>query len=228
VIYSSATTKPEAFKRNYYNNGTTYAWINQSTLESNRYLNSASFSDSFNEFMKSVMNLHPMSKSISYPAAAMNSLLDKYNAEVTRGLLEMQETPHEVVYRMDDVRLLHYYQIGNNNTDAIKYSTPLVIVYAPVNSYHIMDIRRERSIVEHFVSAGFDVYLVDWGRQINNKHSLSAYVDYLHQSIEHVKKITNSKQVNILGYSWGGSAVNDLFFYTARECKEFNSSVCTC
>jgi polyhydroxyalkanoate synthase len=203
MIYTSAMTKPDAFKPNYYLNEPSYGWINQSNLESNRYLKSDSFLDSFSEYMKSVINLHSMTKTVSYPAAATNSLLDKYNAEAMRGFLEMQETPHEVVYRMDDVRLLHYYQLGNNGA-AIKYSTPLVIVYAPVNSYHIMDIRRGRSIVEHFVRAGFDVYLVDWGRQLNNKQSLSEYVNYIHQSVEHVKKITYSKQVSILGYSWGG------------------------
>jgi polyhydroxyalkanoate synthase subunit PhaC len=203
MIYSSAITKPEAFKPNYYLNEPSYGWINQSNLESNKYLKSDSFLDSFSEYMKSVINLHSMTKSVSYPAAATNSLLDKYSAEVMRGFLEMQETPHEVVYRMDDIRLLHYYQLGNNGA-SMKYSTPLVIVYAPVNSYHIMDIRRGRSIVEHFVSAGFDVYLVDWGRQLNNKPSLSDYVNYIDKSIEQVKKITHSKQVNILGYSWGG------------------------
>jgi polyhydroxyalkanoate synthase len=203
MTYLSAMTKPEAFKPHYYLNEPSYGWINQSNLESNRYLKSDSFLDSFSEYMKSVINLHSMTKTVSYPAAATNSLLDKYNAEAMRGFLEMQETPHEVVYRMDDVRLLHYYQLGNNGA-AIKYSTPLVIVYAPVNSYHIMDIRRGRSIVEHFVRAGFDVYLVDWGRQLNNKQSLSEYVNYIHQSVEHVKKITYSKQVSILGYSWGG------------------------
>jgi polyhydroxyalkanoate synthase len=203
MVYVSATTKPDAFKPNYYLNEPSYGWSNQSNLESNRYLKSDSFLESFNEYMKSVINLHSMTKSVSYSAAATNSLLDKYGAEVIRGFLEMQETPHEVVYRIDDVRLLHYYQLGNNGA-SMKYSTPVVIVYAPVNSYHIMDIRRGRSIVEHFVSAGFDVYLVDWGRQQNNKPSLSEYVNYIHQSIEQVKKITHSKQVNILGYSWGG------------------------
>jgi hypothetical protein len=138
MIYLSAMTKPEAFKPNYYLNEPSYGWINQSNSESNRYLKSDSFLESFNEYMKFVIKLHSTSRRVSYPASAMNSLLDKYNAEIMRTFLEIQETPHEVVYRMDDVRLLHYYQVGNNGA-AIKYSTPLVIVYAPVNSYHIMD-----------------------------------------------------------------------------------------
>ncbi len=110
----------------------------------------------------------------------MNSLLYKRNAEILRGSLEIHETPYEVIHRMDDVRLLHYYNTRRNGA-GVKYRVPLVIVYAPVNSYHIMDIRRGTSIVEHFVSAGFDVYLVDWGRQLNNKQSLSHYVNYIHE-----------------------------------------------
>lgn len=197
-------TKPEAFKPNYYLNEPSYGWINQSNLESNKYLKSDSFLDSFNEYMESIVKLHSKTKNIAYPAAAMNSLLDKFGiSDISRGLLEMQETPHEVVYRNDDVRLLHYYQVGNERT-LMKNNTPLLIVYAPVNSYHIMDIRRGRSIVEHFVSVGFDVYLIDWGRQLNNKPSLSEYVNYIHKSIEQIKKITHSNQVSILGYSWGG------------------------
>jgi polyhydroxyalkanoate synthase len=202
MVYMSATAKPKSIKSDYLSQPF-YAWINQSNLESNRYLKSDTFLDSFNEYMKSVIELHSMTRTLSYPLTAMASLLDKYNAEVIRAVLEMQETPHEVVYRIDDVRLLHYFDLWHNGS-AVKHGTPLVIVYAPVNSYHIMDIRRGRSIVEHFVSAGFDVYVVDWGRQLNNKPSLSDYVDYIHKSIEEVKKITQSAQVSILGYSWGG------------------------
>jgi polyhydroxyalkanoate synthase len=186
MVYMSATMKPNALKSDYLSRPF-YAWINQSNLESNHYLKSDTFLDSLNEYMKSVIKLHSMTRSVSYPATAMASLLDKYNAEVLRGFLEMQETPHEVVYKMDDIRLLHYLDRQQDKT-AVKYGTPLVIVYAPVNSYHIMDIRRGRSIVEHFVTAGFDVYLVDWGRQLNNKPSLSDYVNYIHKSIEQVKK----------------------------------------
>jgi hypothetical protein len=106
MIYSSAMTKPEAFKPNYNFDEPTYGWINQSNLESNRHLRSVSFLDSFGDYMEFVIKLHSTTKSVSYPAAAMNSLLDKYNAEIARGFLEMQETPHEVIYKMDDVRYI--------------------------------------------------------------------------------------------------------------------------
>ena len=43
MIYSSAMTKPESFKPNYYLNEPSYGWISQSNLESNKYLKSDSF-----------------------------------------------------------------------------------------------------------------------------------------------------------------------------------------
>ncbi|MDQ3873017.1 MAG: alpha/beta fold hydrolase [Thermoproteota archaeon] len=203
MIYASASLNPSLFQSKFVTRAF-YPWMNQTNLESNRYLKSDTFLDSFSEYVTSLIKLHSMTRGLSYPVTAMSSLLDKYSASaISRVLLEIQETPHEVVYKLDDVRLMHYLDLLNEKK-AIKHNAPIVIVYAPVNSYHIMDIRRGRSIVEHFVSAGFDVYLIDWGRQLNNKPSLSAYVNYLHRSIEQVKKLTHSKQVSILGYSWGG------------------------
>ncbi|WP_266190326.1 alpha/beta fold hydrolase [Candidatus Nitrososphaera gargensis] len=58
--------------------------------------------------------------------------------------------------------------------------------------------------MEQFVSAGFDVYLLDWGAQLNNKPSVSGYVGYIHRAVDLIKKASHSEQVSILGYSWGG------------------------
>src|ERR671924_1785264 len=89
MIYTSAMTKPDAFKPNYYLNEPSYGWINQSNLESNKYLKSDSFLDSLSEFMKSVIKLYSMTKNIPYPTAAINSLLGKFSiADISRGLLE--------------------------------------------------------------------------------------------------------------------------------------------
>ncbi len=43
MIYSSAMTKPKAFWSNYYLKDQSYDWINQSNLESNKYLKSHLF-----------------------------------------------------------------------------------------------------------------------------------------------------------------------------------------
>src|ERR671932_247166 len=102
-----------------------YYWMNQTNLESNRYLKSDTFLDSFSEYVTSLIKLHSMTRGLSYPVTAMSSLLDKYSASaISRVLLEIQETPHEVVYKLDDVRLMHYLDLLNEKK-AIKHNAPI-------------------------------------------------------------------------------------------------------
>jgi poly[(R)-3-hydroxyalkanoate] polymerase subunit PhaC len=151
--------------------------------------------------MSSLAKMCSLTDTLSRPAIAILNLFEEYTGPVQGGLLELQESPHHIVEIMDDVRLIHYYQ---ENQSATQYDTPLLIVYAPVSRHHIMDIKKRRSIVEHFVSAGFDVYLLEWGRQPKNEPSLSGYTRYIQRSIDKIKKISHAKQVSILSYSWGG------------------------
>jgi polyhydroxyalkanoate synthase subunit PhaC len=78
------------------------------------------------------------------------------------------------------------------------------MVYAPINRYHILDLTPYRSIVNQFASKGFDVFLLDWGEQKNNRSRISDYVNYIDEYVEEIKKITNSDKINLFGYSWGG------------------------
>ena len=68
-------------------------------------------------------------------------------------------TPSEVVYEEDRLRLLRYPSDG-----PIKHETPLLFVFALVNRPYILDILPSKSVVAHFVNAGFDTYLIDWGK----------------------------------------------------------------
>src|SRR5262245_35010642 len=64
----------------------------------------------------------------------------------------------EVVYEEDRLKLLHY--VSDKKPTR---TTPLVFVYALVNRPYILDLKKGRSVVAHFVEHGFDTYLVDWG-----------------------------------------------------------------
>ncbi len=78
------------------------------------------------------------------------------------------------------------------------------MIYAPINRYHILDLSPERSVVQKFVSAGFDVFLLDWGKnQSENKPTLADYVEYVDQSVDQIRKITKQEKINLYGYSWG-------------------------
>jgi len=112
-------------------------------------------------------------------------------------------TPSETVFRRDGVRLLRY------QTDVEqKSATPLLFVFALVNRPYILDLRRGKSVVSHFVNRGFDTYNLDWGIPTHSDRFLGMkdYIEgYLDEIVDHVRDRTGSDKVNILGYCMGGS-----------------------
>lgn len=177
------------------------SWLVQRTQsECRRYLKLPGFADSLADYIGALMKTPLVTKVV--PINRVDGTADpisKYLREALGDAIESQETPHEIAWRKDGVRLLHYHAAG-----AVLRNTPLLVVYAPINRYHIMDIRPGRSIIEHFVQAGFDVFLLDWGPQANNRPTMSDYLAYLQSSIEYIKKTTGAQKVSLLGYSWGG------------------------
>jgi polyhydroxyalkanoate synthase len=112
-------------------------------------------------------------------------------------------TPSEVVYEEDHVRLYRYLGEG-----PVKHKTPLVFIFALVNRPYILDILPNKSVVAHFVKAGFDTYLIDWGTATYaDRHlTLDDYVNgYIRNVVRCVKRRTGSAQVNVLGYCMGGT-----------------------
>jgi len=112
-------------------------------------------------------------------------------------------TPSEIVYQENQIRLLHYL-----SDEPPKYRTPLIFVFALVNRSYILDLKRGKSVVEHFVKRGFDVYLLDWGvpTDADRFRTLEDYIEgYLANVVNHVCESTGSPQVSILGYCMGGT-----------------------
>jgi polyhydroxyalkanoate synthase len=90
----------------------------------------------------------------------------------------------------------------------VKFKTPLVFVFALVNRPYILDIVAGKSVVEHFVRAGFDTYMVDWGipNHADRHNTLHDYVDgYLVHVVEHLRQRCGAEQVSVLGYCMGGT-----------------------
>ncbi len=123
-------------------------------------------------------------------------------AEVARQV-RVGATPKEVVYRLDKLRLLHYL------TDAEQeFATPLLVVFALVNRPYILDLRPGKSVVSHFINAGFDTYNLDWGVPTDGDRFLDMedYIDgYLNTMVDQVRERTGRDKINILGYCMGGS-----------------------
>ena len=145
---------------------------------------------------------------------AQQALADEWMANVRRaaGLprifaqaqgVKKGATPSEVVYEEDHVKLLHY--PGNGQ---VQHATPLLFVFALVNRPYILDILPNKSVVAHFVKAGFDTYLIDWGTATDaDRHlTLDDYVNgYLRNVVRQVGKRCGAAQVSLLGYCMGGT-----------------------
>jgi len=108
-------------------------------------------------------------------------------------------TPSEVVLKKGKIELLHYF------TDK-KNTIPLILVYAPINRFNLMDIKPNRSIVKNLISQGFDVHVIHWGytgRQ-DDGLTLDDYENYLDEAISAICQSHRIHKIPIVGYCWGG------------------------
>ena len=113
------------------------------------------------------------------------------------------ETPSEVVYTENKLRLLHYIPRKEQ-----RHHTPVLVVYALVNKPTILDLQADRSVVGRLLDAGFDVYLIDWGAPsaLDQWLTLDDYVNrYIDNCMDVVRERTGSEDATILGYCMGGA-----------------------
>jgi len=133
--------------------------------------------------------------------------------------IKVGQTPSEVVYRKHKIKLLRYVQ------KQPIYKTPILITYALVNKPYILDLLPGRSVVEVLVSKGFDVYLIDWGTPTDSDkcNGLDKYVNfYMDKIVDKVIEISESDQVNLLGYCMGGTMS---LLYTALHPEKIKNLI---
>ena len=206
-----------------------------SNSEFSKRLRSKDSLQHFKDHVDSIVNLESSIRQASPffpPFSILYKFVDNYHLMFHNAVVSINETPYEVVRQVDATRLLRYYtaaqSIPSASSSQIRQndaanSIPILMVYAPINRYHILDLSHERSIVQKFVSAGFDVFLLDWGeRQSENKPTLADHIDYIEQSVEQIRKITKHEKVNLYGYSWGGTLS---IIYAAVHNSKINNLV---
>jgi polyhydroxyalkanoate synthase subunit PhaC len=183
-------------------------FVNASNSELNKQLRSKDFLQSFKNYLEGIANLDSIQQRIFHYSSlsTIDSLIDQYLAHYNNNLVSVNETHNKVLAQIGETRILHYFSDSNKSTISTKYSTPLLMVYAPINRFHILDLSPNRSIVNKFVSAGFDVFVIDWGEeQSKDKQTIYDYIDNIEQAIELIYKTTKKEKINLYGYSWGGT-----------------------
>ncbi len=122
---------------------------------------------------------------------------------VHRPTPQVGQTPYDVVYRENKLRLLHYHPRVKK-----VQPVPLLIVSPMINRYYILDLKPGRSLVEYLLERGIDVYMLDWGipgpedRHLTWDHFIQVY---LHHCVERVAEASKGEEVSLLGYCMGGT-----------------------
>jgi polyhydroxyalkanoate synthase len=117
--------------------------------------------------------------------------------------VEVGTTPHEVVYREDKMRLLHYIPEMERTSPV-----PVLISYALVNRQYMLDLQPDRSVVRNLLRQGLDLYMVDWGypTKADRYLSLDDYVNgYLDHAVEYIRERSGQERINLMGICQGGT-----------------------
>jgi polyhydroxyalkanoate synthase len=149
---------------------------------------------------------------IAITPASLAKELDEARDKLTRGLARLADVSEDdlaiatvardEVWREDMVRLYRC-----KPTVDKPHGTPILIVYALVGRYQMIDLEAERSLVRKLLGEGFDVYFIDWGLPSRAQRWLSIddYVSgYLDRCVDVVRERAEQDNINLLGICQGG------------------------
>ena len=126
------------------------------------------------------------------------SMVDKSKFTVGENLAV---SPGKVVYAEDHLELIQYAA----QTEEVR-SRPVFIVPPQINKFYIWDLAPGRSIVEHLVAQGHQVFLVSWRNpsEAQADWDLASYVEALDRATAVACEITGSPDLNLVGACSGG------------------------
>jgi len=141
---------------------------------------------------------------------ALNLLTD-----ITRGKLSQTDESHftvgenlattegAIVFENELIQLIQY----TPRTPTV-FERPLLIVPPCINKFYILDLQPEGSLIRHALDEGHQVFTISW-RNPDASLAHKTWDDYVEdgilQTIDAVRKISGSKQVNTLGFCVGGT-----------------------
>ncbi|MGY2083675.1 PHA/PHB synthase family protein [Blastococcus sp. SYSU DS0539] len=114
---------------------------------------------------------------------------------------DLAATPGAVVFRTEVFELIQY----RPTTETVR-ALPLVMVPPTINKFYIADLAPGRSIVEHYVSAGQQVFMMSW-RNPDERHAdwdLDTYGQAVIDAMDAVERITGQEQVALQAFCSGG------------------------
>ncbi len=115
-------------------------------------------------------------------------------------------TPGKVVYRNRLMELIQY----SPQTEKV-HATPLIIFPPWINKFYILDLREKNSMIKWIVEQGYTLFVVSW-KNPDASYAEVGMDEYVEEgfleAIGQVKKITNQKKVNAVGYCIAGTTLS--------------------
>ncbi len=136
---------------------------------------------------------------------------NKFTAKLQKGIdnlmqieeIKIGQTEKELVFQ-DGKRKLYHYQPRAEEVCPM----PVLIVYALVNRYTMLDLQPDRSIVRNLLERGMDLYVIDWGYadRMDRFMTMEDYIDgFLNDSVDFICKGQGREAINLLGVCQGGT-----------------------
>jgi polyhydroxyalkanoate synthase len=114
---------------------------------------------------------------------------------------DLATTPGVVVLRTPVFELIRY----RPTTETVR-EVPLLVVPPTINKFYITDLAPGRSIVEHYLSAGQQVFMISW-RNPDERHAewgLDTYGQAVLDAMDAVEKASGSERVALQAFCSGG------------------------
>jgi polyhydroxyalkanoate synthase subunit PhaC len=121
-------------------------------------------------------------------------------------------TPGAVVLRTEVFEMIQY----DPQTPFVR-DVPLLLVPPMINKYYAMDLASGRSLIEHLVQSGQQVFVMSW-RNPDARHAgwgLDTYAQAVLDALDAVAKITRSPQAFLTGVCAGGIIASVVSAYLA-------------
>ena len=117
--------------------------------------------------------------------------------------IDVEPSPKTLELEMDNCKLYHYKSRKRN-----KIKFPLLIVYALVNKYYMMDIQEDRSFIKKLLEQGLDIYILDWGypERADRFLTMEDHIDgYMNDCVDFLREKHKVDKINLLGVCQGGT-----------------------
>src|SRR3954454_18089641 len=127
---------------------------------------------------------------------------------------DLAVTPGAVVFRSDVFELIQY----RPTTPQVR-AVPLLMVPPTINKFYVADLAPGRSIVEHYVNSGQQVFMISW-RNPDERHAdwgLSTYGRAVLDALDAVEKATGNRQVALQAFCSGGIITAMLLAHLAAQ-----------